>query len=139
VGGNYNGVTKNNVGAECKTNADCYSPYGLGYCLVYQVSATEALPGICTLFDCAVPGLPLDICGDGNECVSTGDADETNCQHHCKDANECPKGFACTDDDMDTKTPKNCIPPCLSDADCRSGEKCIIVSSTSRAGLCRLQ
>ncbi|HET8940345.1 MAG TPA: hypothetical protein VFN67_43185 [Polyangiales bacterium] len=140
VGGNYNGVTKNNIGAECKTNDDCYSPYGLGYCLVYQVPGTaEALPGFCTLFDCAVPGLPTDLCGESNECVATGGGDETNCQHHCKDANDCAKGFACSDDDEDPKTPKSCIPPCLTDAECRQGEKCIIVSTTPRISLCKLQ
>lgn len=139
VGGNYNAVTTNNIGAECKTNTDCYSPFGLGYCLVYQLPTGQALPGICTLFDCAVPGMPTDLCGEGNECVATGDGDETNCQHHCKDASECAKGFACTDDDDDAKTPKNCIPPCLTDADCRTGEKCIIVSASSSVGLCQLQ
>lgn len=139
VGGNYNAVTKNNIGAECKTNADCYSPYGLGYCLVYALPNGGTLPGTCTVLDCAVPGLPVDLCGDGNECVSTGDGDETNCQHHCKDANDCTKGFACTDDDKDAQTPKTCIPPCRTDGDCRSGEKCIIQSTMSMLGLCQLQ
>lgn len=137
VGGNYNAITTNNIGADCKTNADCYSPYGLGYCLIYQVSS-EVLPGFCTLFDCAVPGLPTDLCGANNECVSTGDGDETNCQHQCQRAEECAKGFACTDNDEDPSTPRNCIPPCLADSDCRAGEKCVLISATGRSGLCRV-
>ena len=140
VGGNYNAVTTNNIGQSCETNADCYSPFGLGYCLVYQVSATEVLPGICTVFDCAVPGLPTDVCGANNICVSQGnDSDETSCEHNCKDASECAKGFACTDLDEDPKTPKTCVPPCLTDGDCKTGEKCIRLSANAEGGLCRLQ
>jgi hypothetical protein len=140
VGGNYNDVTTNNIGQTCETNADCYSPFGLGYCIQYQVSNTEVLPGICTLFDCAAPGLPTDVCGDKSVCVSQGeDTDETNCERTCKDASECGKGFACTDGDGDSGTPKTCIPPCETDADCRNGEKCIIQNAGSTVGLCRLQ
>jgi len=141
VGGNYNAVTTNNVGQTCETNADCYSPFGLGYCLVYQVTqAGEVLPGICTVFDCAVPGLPLDVCGQNNVCVSQdNDTDETMCEHNCKDASECGKGFACTDLDEDPKTSKTCVPPCLTDADCKTGEKCILAQAGAQLGLCRLQ
>lgn len=140
VGGNYNAVTTNNVGQSCETNADCYSPFGLGTCAVYRVTDTEVLPGICTIFDCAVPGLPTDVCGANSECVSQGlDNDETNCERQCKDASECAKGFACTDGDDDPMTPKTCIPPCLTDGDCKTGEKCIRLSVDAQGGLCRLQ
>jgi hypothetical protein len=142
VGGNYNDVTKNNVGASCKTDAECYSPYGLGTCQTFRLKASDPVAGICTIVDCGAPGLPADLCGEGNECVSGGDTDETSCDHHCKDATECPMGFACTDDDNIKATPKTCIPPCRTDADCRSGEKCTVVGTTSSGNslsLCRLQ
>jgi hypothetical protein len=141
VGGNYNAVTTNNIGQTCEKDSDCYSPYGLGRCLIYQVTqAGEVLPGICTVVDCAVPGLPLDVCGENNVCVSQGaGTDETNCEHNCKDASECGKGFACTDLDEDPTTPKTCVPPCLADADCKMGEKCIRLEVGAEAGLCRLQ
>ena len=141
VGGNYNAVTTNNVGQSCETDADCYSPFGLGYCLVNAVPGTgEALPGICTIFDCALPSLPADLCGENNVCVSLGnDSDETYCEHNCKDASECAQGFACSNLDEDPKTPKTCVPPCLTDTDCRTGEKCILLAPGAQAGLCRLQ
>lgn len=141
VGGNYNAVTDNNVGAECESDADCYSPFGLGYCLTYRISSSESLPGICTILDCAAPGMPADLCGEGNECVASGSSDETNCDHHCKTATDCPTSFACTDDDNDTATPRTCIPACRTDADCRSGEKCTPAAQSTAGTLsvCRLQ
>lgn len=142
VGGNYNAVTTNNIGQTCETNADCYSPFGLGYCLTYQFG-NEVLPGICTLLDCAAPGLPPNVCGENNICVSasTPDAltDETQCEHTCKTAADCGMGFACTDADEDATTPKTCIPPCRTDADCRMNEKCTRAQPTDEGGLCRLQ
>jgi hypothetical protein len=139
VGGVYNDIKNNNVGSLCKVNSDCYSPYGLGYCLIYGITNTLQSPGICTLFDCAAPGLPKDLCGAGNECVSTGDGDETMCAHDCKAASDCPADYACTDDDRDATTPKTCFPLCLSKDDCRSNEQCKPINTTSMAGTCQLQ
>lgn len=139
VGGIYNDVKTNNVGAPCKTNDECYSPYGLGYCLVYSLPNNTQSPGICTVMDCAVPGVPKDLCGAGNECVSQ-DTDESSCLHNCKSATECPSGFACTDDDNDKATAKTCYPLCLAAEDCRMNEKCVpLPSSTNGAGVCMLQ
>jgi hypothetical protein len=139
VGGNYNAVTANNIGQTCETNADCYSPFGLGYCAKYQIG-NVLLPGNCTLLDCSVAGLPVDICGDKNACVSQGpNTDETSCEHSCKDATECGNGFACTDADGDSDTPNTCIPLCESDANCRAGEKCIIADTARMLAVCQLQ
>jgi len=143
VGGNYNDVKTNNIGAACKEDRDCYSPFGLGFCLRYALSSTQTSPGICTVLDCAAPGLPDDLCGPGNECVATGvSGDQTLCSHNCKAASECPSGFACTDDDAVAGTPKMCFPLCRTNADCRSGEQCRLMgtaSGASSAGLCVLQ
>ena len=139
VGGNYNDVKTNNLGAACKTDAECFSPYGMGTCLFYSTSATQPLPGICTIFDCAAPGMPADLCGGGNECVAVGSSDGTACLHHCKSATECPQGFGCTDDDGEPGTPSNCIPACLSNTDCRSNEQCVRRTAMAQAGLCQLQ
>lgn len=139
VGGVYNDVKTNNVGAACKTNDECYSPYGLGYCLAYALSGNVQTPGICTIMDCGAPGIPKDVCGLGNECVSQ-DSDQSTCLHNCKAATECPTGFACTDDDGEKATPKTCFPLCLTAADCRMNERCQpLPSSTSGAGTCVLQ
>ena len=139
VGGNYNDVKSNNIGSQCKVDADCYSPYGMGACLFYSTTSTTPLPGICTVFDCAAPGLPSDLCGGGNECVSVGESDGTACLHHCKNASECPQGFACTDDDGVPGTPSNCIPACLTNTDCRTGEQCVRRTAQAQSGLCMLQ
>lgn len=139
VGGNYNDVKTNNIGSQCKTDAECYSPFGMGACLFYSTSSTQQLPGICTIFDCAAPGMPADLCGSRNECVSVGSSDGTSCMHHCSSADECPQGFACTDDDGEPGTPSNCIPACLTNADCRSKEQCVRRTAMAQSGLCMLQ
>jgi hypothetical protein len=136
AGGVYNDVKTNNIGATCKTNDDCYSPFGLGYCLVYGLPNGMAATGVCTLMDCGAPGLPSDVCGAGNVCVGQ-QGDQSFCQHMCKAADECPDGFGCTDDDMDPSTPKTCYPLCAANGDCRTGEQCKPLSTAmGSAGLC---
>ena len=126
VGGNYNSVVKDNVGASCQTDAECHSPFGLGKCLRLRVDGVPAPSGACTVMDCAVPGLPDGICGSGNQCVGLS-GDVTFCVQSCSTAQECSEGFACTDDDADPSTSKVCYPVCLTDADCRKGdERCQI-------------
>jgi hypothetical protein len=140
VGGVYNDVTTNNVGATCKTSTECYSPYGQGYCMIYSVpGVAQPLPGICTIMDCAVPGMPADMCGAGNLCVATGDDDNTMCSRTCKAASECPASFGCTDDDNVPETPKVCFPLCATKNDCRPNEQCKLVAAGARAGTCMLQ
>jgi hypothetical protein len=123
VGGVYNAVTTNNIGSACKSSDDCYSPYGAGTCLSYGLPDGSGSPGICTVLDCYSPGLPDDLCGSGNECIGAG-ADQSQCAHTCKSANDCPTGYACADDDSDTTTAKTCYPVCLTDDDCRSNQTC---------------
>ena len=136
AGGVYNDVKTNNIGATCKTDDECYSPFGLGYCLVYGLPNGGTATGICTLMDCGAPGLPNDVCGPGNECVGQ-QGDQSMCQHTCKAADECPAGFGCTDDDMDPSTAKTCYPLCGTTADCRNGEQCKPLSTAmGSAGLC---
>ncbi|HMI94536.1 MAG TPA: hypothetical protein VK509_24350, partial [Polyangiales bacterium] len=129
IGGNYNDVTENNIGAACESDSECYSPYGLGSCLVLAVGnpAVEAPTGVCTLVDCATPGLPEDLCGAGNECIGL-DGDITFCVRTCTKADGCPDGFACADDDAtqdmaNPVTPNICFPACFTDADCRVGSE----------------
>ena len=137
VGGEYNAVTTNNIGSGCMSNSDCYSPYGAGRCLRYTLPDNKSSPGICTLSDCHVPGIPKDICGAGNECVGTS-GDQTLCSHNCTKATDCPAGYACTDDDGDMATSKVCYPVCETAADCRSNERCQLYSGLS-VGACVLQ
>ncbi|MET0386635.1 MAG: hypothetical protein ABW321_11780 [Polyangiales bacterium] len=143
VGGVYNDVKTSNVGSLCTTNADCYSPFGLGYCMIYALTETQDSPGICTIFDCGVPGVPSDLCGNGNECVLTLDGGDTSmCAHNCKRADECPAGFACTNDDGDPSTTKTCFPVCVADEDCRANERCDTTALSTQPdspGLCVLQ
>jgi hypothetical protein len=137
VGGVYNEVSANNVGAACKSNADCYSPYGAGNCLIYGLPNNKMSAGICTIADCLAPGLPKNLCGSGNECVSDN-GDQTACAHLCKAATDCPETYACMDDDNDPTTDKTCYPVCLTAADCRSGEQCALFSG-QKVGQCGLQ
>lgn len=123
VGGNYNAITVNNVGAACETSADCYSPYGQGQCLLLSVGGVVPDSGHCTITDCAAPGTPDDLCGTGNECIGlSGDA--SFCAQTCDAAAECAEGLACSDDDGNLATPSICYPTCGSSAECRENEAC---------------
>jgi hypothetical protein len=137
VGGEYNGVSANNVGGACSTNTDCYSPFGAGRCLKYALPDNKSSQGTCTLLDCNSPGLPMDVCGSGNECVGTS-GDEAQCTHDCTKASECRAGFACSDDDGIPETSKVCYPVCETLADCRPNERCQLYPNTS-VGQCVLQ
>jgi hypothetical protein len=136
VGGLYNDVKTNNGGKACKSNAECYSPYGMGACLQY--SATEARiqapTGTCTILDCNAPGIPDDICGVGSECIAFA-SDVTFCIKNCSTAAECAAGYACTDDDADPSTPSVCFPACVKNSDCRTSERCQIAANAD-AGRC---
>jgi hypothetical protein len=134
VGGNYNDVRKNNVGQACETDADCYSPFGLGACLTLTVNGIS-VGGACTIEDCAVPALPGDVCGPGNQCIGLN-GDTTFCVHSCATADDCGAGSACTDDDDDPSTPKICYPVCRTDDDCRKGDERCDVASGQAAGQC---
>lgn len=137
VGGEYNAVTTNNIGAGCKVNADCFSPFGAARCLRYGLPDDSSSAGICTLLDCNAPGLPKDLCGAGNECVWSS-SDQASCEHNCSTASECPATFACNDDDGDPTTSKVCYPVCDTAADCRPNEHCKLFASFS-VGQCVLQ
>lgn len=122
VGGNYNAVAESNIGAACETHDECYSPYGLGQCLFLSVGIVAAPTGVCTLMDCAVPGIPDDICGAGAECLGLSE-DRTFCASTCTDATQCAEGSACADDDADPTTAKVCFPACFADEDCVKDEE----------------
>lgn len=136
VGGNYNAVTTNNVGAACDSDDDCYSPFGLGTCMVLAVGDVEAASGVCTVIDCAAPGLPEDLCGPSGECIGLN-ADITFCVQTCSKADACADGFACTDDDDSGSTANVCFPACFTDADCRQdAETCREVAAGAGYGSC---
>jgi hypothetical protein len=128
IPGNYNAVAANNVGSSCTDEADCYSPYGLGFCAQWDIGRT------CSIYDCDVPGIPADVCGIAAQCVeiTTG---FSMCLEDCTTANDCLSGYACTDMDGDAGTSKVCVQWCTSSADCRSSEYCSIPSGDS-TGTC---
>jgi hypothetical protein len=134
VGGNYTALTDNNVGASCMTDADCYSPFGLGSCLALAVGSVQP-GGSCAILDCNVPGLPEDLCGPGNQCVGLS-GDLTFCAKSCSKASECAADYACADDDFDPTTPRICYPSCVEDQDCREGESCSVVDEANMIGAC---
>lgn len=122
VGGNYNAIEKSNLGAACDLASECYSPFGLGQCLSLSVGVVAAPSGVCTIMDCAAPGLPEDICGDGAVCLGLN-GDRSFCIAECASASDCAAGFACADDDGDLSTPRVCFPACYADEDCRKGDE----------------
>lgn len=132
VPGVFNDQVTNNIGADCSSANDCYSPFGQGACgdadLVCELIEEE--PGACkvgfgcTVFDCAAPGMPSDVCGANNQCVRT-EAGLSLCVAKCSSAESCLPGAACGDVDDDPLTLDTvCLPFCLFDEECRAGETC---------------
>ena len=119
VPGNYNAVTVNNVGDLCEMQADCFSPFGHGRCTV--MGNAQAQASFCTIFDCMAPGLPADVCGEGNTCQQIDD-ERTGCFRSCEDASACAAGLACVR--LGTQTTGICIFGCAADSECRTGETC---------------
>ena len=119
--GRFNTEETNNIGQDCDSSDQCYSPFGYGGCD----------PDFhCTVYECGVPGMPADVCGTGNLCVDFIDfgIDLFACLKECTDANDCVAGDACarnldenpaTDDDV-------CFPLCIDSSECRAGEVCDI-------------
>jgi hypothetical protein len=135
VGGNYNDVAASNLGASCMADAECYSPFGHGSCLLLGVADIRPTAGTCTIMDCNAPGLPDDICGPDGQCVSLP-GDTTYCARTCVDAEQCAEGYACADDDLDPTTGKICFPACISDDECRKDVEICAISPMSGAGAC---
>ncbi|MBW2189225.1 MAG: hypothetical protein JRG93_06490 [Deltaproteobacteria bacterium] len=132
VPGVFNDVTENNIGDDCTEASECYSPFGQGACgdadLVCALIGEE--PGACqvgfgcTVFDCAAPGMPGDVCGIDGDCVVTS-AGLSLCVAKCSAAESCLPGAACADLDRDLQTPDTvCLPFCIDSSECRAGESC---------------
>jgi hypothetical protein len=117
--GVFNDVTVNNIGSECVSDDECYSPFGYGLC---------DLDFGCTVIECRVPGLPADICGDDATCVDFLNlgVDAFACLKKCNSALDCARGDACTDVmDFDAMTlDKVCWPTCRNSGECREDEVC---------------
>jgi hypothetical protein len=133
VPGVFNDVTENNIGDACTEASECYSPFGQGACgdadLVCSLIGEE--PGVCqvgfgcTVFDCAAPGMPDDVCGADGECVVTS-AGLSLCVAKCSAAENCLPGAACGDLDGDPLSLDDtvCLPFCIDASECRAGEIC---------------
>lgn len=154
--GNYNDVPAYNVGEGCDTDADCWSPYGLGRCLFSEGNALgdRVGRGICVVGGCgtssggaglrvadavvAVPD-PSEICqttgapaGSSNDrCVAFSET-QTFCVAGCATAAECPTGYACPNLGSGLVALRICWPECMVDADCREGASCL----NERRGAC---
>jgi hypothetical protein len=117
--GVFNDVTVNNIGSECVSDDECYSPFGYGLC--------DPDFG-CTVTECRVPGLPADICGDDATCVDFLNlgVDAFACLKKCNSALDCARGDACTDVmDFDAMTlDQVCWPTCRNSDECREDELC---------------
>lgn len=133
VPGEFNDITQNNVGAACVESSECYSPFGQGTCgdAAFVCTLTGEDPSACrvgfgcTVLDCAVPGMPEDVCGDDAECVVDEAAGLSLCVERCESAESCLPGAACGDLDGDPATLDTvCLPFCVADTECRAGETC---------------
>jgi hypothetical protein len=121
--GNFTGMagTVKKIGEDCADDSECYSPFGQGAC------AATALVG-CTVFDCAAPGMPDDVCGEDAECVEATDGVSvfSLCVAKCSAAETCLRGAACFDLDGDRPSLDDtvCWPLCAEDSECRDEEVC---------------
>ena len=80
------------------------------------------------MFECGVPGLPADVCGDAATCIDFIDfgIDLFACLKNCVLAEDCLPGDACADLDGDPMTLDDlvCFPFCIDSDECRNGEVC---------------
>ncbi len=120
--GFFNDVTVNNIGSECMSDDECYSPYGYGVC--------DPDFG-CTVIECGVPGLPADVCGADATCIDfinfgVVGLGRFSCLRTCASAVDCLPGDACADLDEDPMTLDDivCFPVCINSDECRPGEVC---------------
>ncbi len=150
--GNYNDVSTYNVGAECQSDSECWSPFGFGRCLFADGELHDRTGrGICSVRGCgetltgerglAVSGgvvpvaRPEDLCrnaraGGNDVCVALDDR-EPACLAGCTTAEDCPSGYACPDLSDDPMRPlRLCWPACTMDDDCRAGARCRGPSAT---------
>ncbi len=129
VPGEFNDVTTPNVGGPCDTDADCWSPFGRGFCIGATTDAGEPTgfaEGYCTVRDCQAPGLPAGICGDGGTCVGGFDRDDPTfalCLDECTTPEDCRDGYGCLEVAAGTKA---CFAGCSADTDCKATQRCDI-------------
>lgn len=124
VGGNYNPITTPNVGAMCTMDSQCWSPHGLGKCIV------DSMQDTCTVVNCG--GFATDICGTGNHCERVGGF--SLCLHECATPDDCAAiGGAPTLGCLAFVAggPTECWPACQADAQCQTGRTCVGASLTS--------
>jgi len=119
-------VTEPNIGASCAEDADCFSPFGNGFCLT-----GDGFPeGYCSVRNCGAPWFTAGtledqiVCGDSGFCISFDAEDPTFalCVQECSIAEECGAGLGCVDFTADRKA---CWPGCETSVDCRLRERCI--------------
>lgn len=130
--GNYNPVATENIGAACVdpdgptgdlgSDAQCWSPYGLGRCIFADALAT------CSILGCAQ--LPTGACGAGNTCADFGGTPPTSaCVRSCTTAADCAAdmgraAYGCIPTSTAAGAPKMCIPGCAVDGDCGGAYRC---------------
>ncbi|MEM9072531.1 MAG: hypothetical protein AAGE52_28750 [Myxococcota bacterium] len=125
VPGEFNEVTESNTGGPCTEDADCWSPFGRGFCI--DENDGNFLGGYCSQRDCGAPGLPAGICGDGGECIPGFDPDDTTfalCLDACETPEDCRDGYGCIALTAGGNT--HCFPACQEDDECKASQRCEI-------------
>lgn len=131
--GNYNAIRSPNIGASCVSNAECYSPLGLGRC---GRTVLGDVRDSCYVEDCGAP-FPAenpDLCGGQATCVQFASSGATVCRPTCGTANDCAEGEACWNPTgvlPIASAAAVCLPVCFgpdpgtADAQCRGNERCV--------------
>ncbi len=129
VPGEFNDVETPNIGEACTEDSDCWSPFGIGFCI-------DGFPdGYCTIRDCGAPGLPTGINGTNGVCISGIDPDDDAFALSlatCESPDDCRDDYGCVDVGVDTRA---CFPVCEVDADCKATQRCDVPDG-STVGSC---
>jgi len=151
--GLYDDVASPNIGAPCRSDRECHSPFGYGTCLFDEFTMVDS--GICSVHSCAtfvgesgevvdglLPGVEIEtpICDSaaGQLCVNFAarvDAPFTYCVEPCEDASECAPGYACSE--VLGGGYRTCWPSCSDGSECRAGARCETEAGDACAGLDR--
>ncbi|MCC7542425.1 MAG: hypothetical protein IT379_39770, partial [Deltaproteobacteria bacterium] len=122
--GGFNDIVEPNVGAECTSHTECWSPYGNGECLRARGR------GYCTVTQCGITPFAIGAAGESLVCppgtICEGDpATFTSCVPTCDPAlgaAACRDGYRC----IEVFEPRAyvCYPACRDGSDCFDGQTC---------------
>lgn len=130
----FNDVATRNIGAACTSDADCWSPFGLGSC---RTLFGDDEGSYCVVSSCNAPfeanGTQVDLCGADATCLDVGAA---FCFGNCNTPADCATGLGCVQ--LARMGSASCLDGCFQDSECQTGYTCAGGVPGMRLGECMM-